>query len=732
MLAAWLVVGGFGDLHFVHAAEALEAGRCRAALDHFEQAGPRQGRMWTEARVVAVRAALSCGDGDLALALLRGLDIPEIPDHLAALRARAGEMTGDWRLAKKAWADVLASGHAGLRVDAQLGMADAHFALGELSEARDLYRSLQRSVYGAQRVTLRFTLGEIAHALGEQDAAAEHWAWVAYANPEHPLSDVAEARLSRADLPSDVTNPLSRVDLYLSAHTVERAREALAAIAPTIHSSEDRAAFDYRRAQLAYREREYAGAIALFQSLLAGAPSSRVRPYQEWLARSYAAAGDYGRAVAMQLEIAGSGGSRQARRAHFKAAWLAYDGGLYDRAIALFAQFRARFPWDSSASDALWYEAWIHYRAGRLDQAKERLAALRTTYPSSDLNVRGHYWTGRIDMQMGHAQLALVALGRAEALDPTGYYGAMARLHIEAHGAQQRADSMAAPVASLQVDRESPGEAQSSAAAWERPSWPEKVLDWTDAAAARVLVLMRVGLEAEAAEEVANLRPLPGSDPLRVDYARARLLYALGDYHGAFDEIASRYETMLSAAPTAENVALFRMAYPYAHAEIVQRATEHSDVPALLVLSVMRQESAYDHRAKSNASAHGLMQIIPRTGRRIAAQLGVSDFEPHMLQNPRINVLFGTWYLERLLANFQGSLPLAIAAYNAGPIAVAKWLERRAGSGTDEFVEDIPYRETRHYVKRVIGNLENYQRLSGRSFKMDMELPAHSLNLIDF
>src|SRR5690606_29716281 len=125
-------------------------------------------------------------------------------------------------------------------------------------------------------------------------------------------------------------------------------------------------------------------------------------------------------------------------------------------------------------------------------------------------------------------------------------------------------------------------------------------------------------------------------------------------------------------------------------------------ISPLLVLSLMRQESGYDDRARSWASANGLMQIIPRTGARIAARLNLEDYNYGVLRSPEVNVRFGTWYLSELARKYHGHVALAVGSYNAGPVAVSRWVDLRSDSTTDEFIEDIPYRETRHYVKTVL------------------------------
>jgi soluble lytic murein transglycosylase len=100
---------------------------------------------------------------------------------------------------------------------------------------------------------------------------------------------------------------------------------------------------------------------------------------------------------------------------------------------------------------------------------------------------------------------------------------------------------------------------------------------------------------------------------------------------------------------------------------------------------------------------------------------------------PEINIRFGAWYLKELLRKFHGHPILAVASYNAGPQAVSRWVKLRAGVATDEFVEEIPYRETRHYVKTVLSNFAIYTEIYERkSLTVPTYVPESYLDNINF
>ncbi|KPL12623.1 hypothetical protein AMJ74_06525 [candidate division WOR_3 bacterium SM1_77] len=117
------------------------------------------------------------------------------------------------------------------------------------------------------------------------------------------------------------------------------------------------------------------------------------------------------------------------------------------------------------------------------------------------------------------------------------------------------------------------------------------------------------------------------------------------------------------------------------------------------------QESLFDPYAVSPANAKGLMQIIPSTAKMIAAELGTSGYS---YSDPVISIRFGMHYFKKMLQEFN-SIPLSLAAYNAGPIRVRRWVRNDPNSETDTFIELIPYDETRNYVKYILARQQIYR-----------------------
>ena len=179
---------------------------------------------------------------------------------------------------------------------------------------------------------------------------------------------------------------------------------------------------------------------------------------------------------------------------------------------------------------------------------------------------------------------------------------------------------------------------------------------------------------------------------------------------------AARFCAGLDRGATEEvdQLAARRLAWPIVRGADLWDFGHRYDVDPLLMMGLMRQESTYVSWARSPANAVGLVQVLPSTGARVAALLGEGRYSPGDLEIPRTNLRYGTYYFSLLMKRFDGVFPLAVASYNGGPHNVSRWYKGWHGQiPLDVFVEQIPYPETRDYVKRVTGYYSEYVRLYG-------------------
>lgn len=151
--------------------------------------------------------------------------------------------------------------------------------------------------------------------------------------------------------------------------------------------------------------------------------------------------------------------------------------------------------------------------------------------------------------------------------------------------------------------------------------------------------------------------------------------------------------------------------YPYPHQELVDEHCQKYDIDPLLVMAIIRTESKFSSQAHSRVGAKGLMQIMPETGAWIAKQMKISNFTEEMLFKPEYNIPMGIWYISYLERTFKGDLSVILAAYNAGERKVRTWLTEGIWTGKQQDIDQIPYRETRKYVDKVLFDYAVYKRI---------------------
>ncbi len=211
----------------------------------------------------------------------------------------------------------------------------------------------------------------------------------------------------------------------------------------------------------------------------------------------------------------------------------------------------------------------------------------------------------------------------------------------------------------------------------------------------RVEILKGIGLNQEAISELIHFSK-KNPEPNKLIHLSS-YLKDLGNYKMSIN--------LVSRVSYSEE--LHHLFYPSAFAAEVEDASKKNSIDTLLILSVIREESRFDAEARSIAGALGLMQLMPQTAQRFAKHVNVDLKNSNELYDPKTNILIGSNYLKNLITMFN-SIPVAIAAYNAGEDAVRDWLKKFKYKTVDEFIEDIPYNETRNYVKRVLTTYFEY------------------------
>lgn len=156
-----------------------------------------------------------------------------------------------------------------------------------------------------------------------------------------------------------------------------------------------------------------------------------------------------------------------------------------------------------------------------------------------------------------------------------------------------------------------------------------------------------------------------------------------------------------------------RAVYPLQYDDAIRASSRDNDLDPALVAAIIYAESRFDPGARSEHGALGLMQVLPETAEQIAGETGGVDFVTGDLTDPEVNVRYGTYYLRTVLDLFDGDEVAAVAAYNAGAGAVQGWVDEARAAGHDLRLSDIPYEETRAYVRSVLEARSAYRQTYG-------------------
>jgi len=336
-------------------------------------------------------------------------------------------------------------------------------------------------------------------------------------------------------------------------------------------------------------------------------------------------------------------------------------------------------------SDAEWVSGWIALRflkdpARGLKHFENMLSAV--SYPISV--ARGAYWSARAAHELGQSQKANAMLQTAAA-HPTTYYGQLARARL----GQSINTRIALPAPSAAQTKRFNNHPLKRAAS----------------------LLWEIGLHNRMRAFVLELADAGGTPGWK------RLSAAFAANHGRPDlAIKIAKESERAGMPLGE------LGYPKLSPP---QPKNGADVETPLVLAVIRQESAFYAEAKSHAGARGLMQVMPATAKRVAKDNRIPYSRDKLLKDPHYNLIIGQVYLADMIKRFDGSYPMALAAYNAGPHRVKRWIKLFGDPRNEEidiidWVEMIPYVETRNYVQRVLENLGVYRaHLGGNKLAHD-------------
>jgi soluble lytic murein transglycosylase len=333
-----------------------------------------------------------------------------------------------------------------------------------------------------------------------------------------------------------------------------------------------------------------------------------------------------------------------------------------------------------------WDKGWAAYARGDLATAKKLFRFIADTYTHVNVRRQSDYWFARtIERQGQKAQAKAIYQKLASAP-----YADLYAMHSIQRGAK-RDENKTNP-----LKRGGP--------------------DW------RELAEQQMPRELQLAYELTALASMRDAlEEIRRNSRRENVRFAealMAEYHNTTNDKIAMYRSIRRAWPQLATVEqdsapayFLKMYYPLKYGEEIEEHAKERGLDANLVRALILQESYYNPSAKSRVGATGLMQLMPPTAKEHAKRMGIR-FSASRLENPDVNVRIGTFHLKMLIDMFRGNTYFAVASYNAGQGNVLKWRRGAPSKPVDEFLESIPFPETRNYVKRVTMLRSAYSRLT--------------------
>ena len=347
------------------------------------------------------------------------------------------------------------------------------------------------------------------------------------------------------------------------------------------------------------------------------------------------------------------------------------------------------FPKHQLATETAWKLAWSNLQKNNTDNALAYLKqGLKTKIFNSELKAKLLYWQGKIQQATGRKDLAEKSFKKLILHQPNTYYG------------MRLISSKDIPESTLAVVK------TRKAKLYAAPTDP--LSKKTNELLTRTEFLFDIAEPEQALRELfAGLGRYKNSTR---NWHVSHMLHRRGEHHALLRIFANYYHPRMISLDVGD-YPLWELAYPRPYWSKLKSFANQAGIDPYFALAIMREESHFDPQALSSSKAIGLMQLMPATAKDVAKRKKIKLKEKEEIFNPELNALLGTLYLGRLSNQFKSELIYTAGGYNAGPHNMSKWLNRWNNKSLDAFVEQIPFKETRNYVKRVYRTYKLYKQI---------------------
>jgi len=549
------------------------------------------------------------------------------------------------------------------------------------------------------RADVELALARAYSATNQAAKASAAFRNLYYNLPTSPEADLAAAELKKmagaGRIPGSVTERRTRADLLAKGKRWSDAADTYRDLLDEVSSGE-RVSVQLALASALERGNRYREAKPVLNAIPDSTPAVAAQK-QFLLGEAARAANDDTAFFAAQNEL---------RQSAPTSTWfeqsLLSSGNMYllrrdfDHAIDSYRELQERFPNGSRAAYAHWKVAWLSLRQSRLEEAKKGFEQQIGLYPSSAEVPNALYWRARLAEEDGEIAKARAFYQKLSDRYRNYYYAELAR---------QRMKTLKAtgdPVSYALLDR--------VPALRSAPKLEIEPVPMDDLRVQKAHLLENGALLDFAVRELQADASSEGGG--WVPNEIARLCTDSGRYDRAIQvmkrTVPSYFAVDIPELPRPYWEALF----PKAYWPDLKRFSDQNNLDPYLVASLIRQESEFNPNAISHANAVGLMQLLPSTGKHVAKELKIRHFNPSELYTPTVNLQLGTRYFRTMVDKF-GAFEYALAAYNAGSDRVEDWLSQGKYRDIPEFVESIPFTETREYVQAIVRNSHVYRQLYG-------------------
>jgi soluble lytic murein transglycosylase-like protein len=446
--------------------------------------------------------------------------------------------------------------------------------------------------------------------------------------------------------------------------------------------------------QIYFERGQYQSALYGYKNLLDGLRNKTLEPNVDlMLARCYANLGKKENAAEKYMEYAKLFPRRRvAAESVWKASSIYEDLGKLELAHKLYVDLIRQWPGSDYAWEARFRIGLMHYRHKRFTMAISAFKEMAANRESIFQQHRGRYWLAKTYQKWGkqnQADSLFINLGK-ELFNSYYAVKCYSEYRKDIDSLIKLPQRLAFPDNPLKT-------------------YSESINLWLQDFE-RVFIIREVLGDDFALQEISENYHQPGS--LKEWVALAEMYKRFGAFNRSFriyDYINQKY---FNDVDFLDKPYILKESYPLYYDQLLADYCTKRKLNLNLVLALIREESAYDRQVRSYANAYGLMQIIPQTAAEVAADLGVNFSKPEVLYNAELNINFGTFYLRKLLNYYDDTPEFALAAYNAGPHRVNRWMKTDYDKEMDIFIENIEFQQTRNYVRRVMKNYLIYSILN--------------------